>query len=299
MDRNLRGENMIEVNSKEIRRLLTKKFMKSSDLLDVVGKYKDATTEELKDFYKNIIFENNVKLIYKIASRRCYGLPGLVFEDAFQWGVVGLCDGLERFDLSKNTKFSTYITWWVDKYILDYFYASPVMYVPKNVIREYRKYNRMIGEYLKTHGHEGLDAFIETEVRSKNPDWDRFKIKHLDPYSRVLGNNVVSIDNGHEDEDGFSSLEEVIADSSVPNQLEQISSENLMDKIRTIMSKHLNEKEYFVIKYRYLGESFLKLDDVASMIPNDLTGGQITRERVRQLESSALAKIKKYLAKQK
>jgi DNA-directed RNA polymerase sigma subunit (sigma70/sigma32) len=41
------------------------------------------------------------------------------------------------------------------------------------------------------------------------------------------------------------------------------------------------------------------LDDVASMIPNDQTGGQITRERVRQLESSALAKIKKYLAKQK
>jgi DNA-directed RNA polymerase sigma subunit (sigma70/sigma32) len=169
--------------------------------------------------------------------------------------------------------------------------------VPKNVIREYRKYNRLIGEYLKTNGHNGLDEFIEQSVRSKNPDWDRFKRRHLDPYSRITGNNMVSIDNGHEDEDGYSSLEEVIADLSLPNALEQMSSVNLMEKIKTIMADHLNEKESFVIQYRYLGGSFLKLDDVASMIVKD-SGGQITRERVRQLEVSALAKIKKYLAKQ-
>jgi RNA polymerase sigma factor (sigma-70 family) len=290
---------MVEINNKEIRRLLTKKHIKSADLLLVVKNYKEAKTEERKDFFKNIIFENNVRLIYKLASKRCYALPGLVFEDAFQWGVVGLCDGLERFELSHGTQFNTYITWWVDKYILDYFYASPVLYVPKNVIREYRKYNRMIGEYLKTHGHEGLDAFVEQSVRSTNPNWDRFKRRHLDPYSRISGNNMISIDNGHQDEDGFSSLEDIIADISIPNALEELTTSNLMDKIKSIMTEKLNEKEYHVIKYRYLGPSFLKLDDVASMIGNDQTGGQITKERVRQLELSALAKIKKYLAKQK
>jgi len=288
---------MIEINNKEIRKLLSRKHMKSSDLLDVIRDYKAADTEEKRESLKNIIFENNVRLIYKIASRRCYGLPGLVFEDAFQWGAVGLCDGLERFDFSHNTKFSTYITWWIDKYVLDYFYASSVLYIPKNVIREYRKYNRLIGEYLKTNGHEGLDDFVEKNVRSKNPDWDRFKRRHLNPYSRVIGNNVVSIDSGHEDEDGFSSLEEVIADTSSQNILEHLSAENLMDKIKTIMTQHLNEKEYFVIKYRYMGEDFLKLDDVASLIVKD-DGGHITRERVRQLEVSAIAKIKKHLAKQ-
>ncbi len=289
---------MVEINNKEIRRLLGKKHMKSVDLLAVVKSYKEAQTEERKEHFKNIIFENNVKLIYKIASKRCYGLPGLVFEDAFQYGAVGLCDGLERFEFSHNTQFSTYITWWVDKYILDYFYASPVLYVPKNVIREYRKYNRLISEYLKTNGHNGLDEFIETNIRSKNQDWDRFKRRHLDPYSRTIGNNMVSIDNGHEDEDGFSSLEDVISDPNVPNALEHMSSTNLMEKIKTIMTNHLNEKECFVIRYRYLGDTFLKLDDVASMIIKD-SGGQITRERVRQLEFTALAKIKKYLAKQK
>jgi RNA polymerase sigma factor (sigma-70 family) len=288
---------MLEINNKEIRRLLSKKHMKSADLLSVIKSYKEAKTEERKEFFKNIVFENNVKLIYKIAAKRCYGLPGLVFEDAFQWGAVGLCDGLERFEFSHNTQFSTYITWWIDKYILDYFYSSPVLYVPKNVIREYRKYNRLIGEYLKTNGHNGLEDFIEQSVRSKNPDWDRFKRRHLDPYSRITGNNMVSIDHGHEDEDGYSSLEEVIADPSLPNALEHMSSVNLMEKIKTIMADHLNEKESFVIQYRYLGDSFLKLDDVASMIVKD-SGGQITRERVRQLEVSALAKIKKYLAKQ-
>ena len=272
--------------------------MKSVDLLEIVRGYKDAQTEERKDYFKNIIFENNVKLIYKLASKRCYGLPGLVFEDAFQWGVVGLCDGLERFDLSRDTQFSTYITWWVDKYILDYFYSSPVLYVPKNVIREYRKYNRLIGEYLKTHGHGGLEDFIEQNVRSQNPDWDRFKRRHLDPYSRVSGNNMVSIDNGHEDEDGFSSLEDIIADISLPSALEHMAAENLMEKIRAIMKKYLNEKEHSVIQHRYLDHSFRKLDDVAAMIIKD-DGEQITRERVRQLEVSALAKIKRHLAKQK
>lgn len=290
---------MIEINSNEIRRLLSKKHIKSADMLKAIKSYKESDTNEKKEFFKNIIFENNVKLIYKIASKRCHGLPGLVFEDAFQWGVVGLCDGLERFELSHNTQFSTYITWWVDKYILDYFYSSPVLYVPKNVIREYRKYNHMIGEYLKTHGREGLDSFVDKHVRPNNPDWDRFKRKHLDSYSRILGNNLVSIDNGHEDEDGFSSIEDILEDVSGPSTLELLSTENLIDKIKAIMAKHLNEKECFVIKYRYLGDEFLKLDDVASLIIKEEDGKPITKERVRQLEVSALTKIKRHLAKQK
>jgi RNA polymerase sigma factor (sigma-70 family) len=272
--------------------------MKSIDLLGVVKKYKDAESENDKDFFKNIIFENNVRMIYKMASRRCYGLPGLVFEDAFQWGVVGLCDGLERFDLSKNTKFSTYITWWIDKYILDYFYSSPVLYVPKNVIREYRKYNRMVSEYLKTNGHDGLEAFIEKNIRSENPHWDRFKRRHLDPYTRLNGNNMISIDSGIENEDGFTHLEDLIADTSTPNTLENLSTASTMNQVEIIMNKYLNEKERLVIKHRYLGESFLKLDDVASMVFKD-DGGQITKERVRQLEVSALAKIKRHLIRQR
>ena len=289
---------MFDINSKEIRKLLGKPYLKSRELLEVVRKYKQTKSEERKEYYKNIIFESNVKLIYKIASKRCNSLSGLVFEDAFQWGVVGLCDGLERFDLSKKTQFSTYITWWVDKYILDYFYASPVLYVPKNVIREHRKYNRLINEFLKVNKREDLDDYLDASVRAENPDWEKFKRRHLDPYNRITGRNMVSLDTGHEDEDGFSSLEEVIADTSSPSILDSLSSTSVMDKIKSIMEKHLNEKEYYVIKYRYFSDSFLKLDEVASLITKN-DGSQITKERVRQIEESALDKIKRHLTKQK
>ena len=66
---------MIEINNSEIRKLLTKKHMKSVDLLGVIRKYKNARGEHSKEIFKDIIFENNVRLIYKMASKRCYGLP--------------------------------------------------------------------------------------------------------------------------------------------------------------------------------------------------------------------------------
>jgi RNA polymerase primary sigma factor len=222
----------------------------------------------------------NLRLVVKIAHD--YSGYGLSLSDLVSEGNIGLMSAVERFDPEKGGKLSTYCAWWIKQSIKRALAnQSKTIRLPIHMVDKIARMRRITSILAESLGREPTDDELATEL-----GLPRQKIAMLKQAAQRPASLDAPIHEGEATEYG-----EVISDESASDPSEMLSDKNLHGEISGLLAI-LNDRERKIIDERF-GLSGLKpmlLEDVGREFG-------VSRERIRQLQNSALTKMRKALLK--
>ncbi|MFX4266220.1 RNA polymerase sigma factor RpoD [Aliarcobacter butzleri] len=254
----------------------------SKDGFDLTPEELKAVLEQIKrgkqitDTSKTRMAKSNLRLVVSIAKR--YTNRGLPFLDLIQEGNIGLMKAVDKFEYKKGYKFSTYATWWIrqaiSRAIAD---QARTIRIPIHMIETINRINKIIRKGVQENGKEP-----DIEEIAKEVGLPVDKVKQVIKITKEPVSLEAPIGS---DEDG--KFGDFVPDEKAPTPIDNIMKEDLQGQIDQILSQ-LNEREQAVIRMRF-GLMEDASDRTLEEIGKELN---VTRERVRQIESSAIKKLK-------
>jgi len=225
---------------------------------------------------RNELVRKNLRLVVSIAKK--YIGRGLSFLDLVQEGNLGLIKATEKFDPKRGFKFSTYATWWIRQAITRAISdKSRTIRIPVHMIENMNKLKKSVNDLTKALGRDPKE-----EELAKIVDLDVIQVQNLFNLMQIPISSDSPIG-----QDENSEIAELLEDVSISSPIEEITSLDLRNEIEDSMEM-LNQREKHVLTFRYGLEDGAKR--TLKQVGRELG---ITYERARQLQASALRKLRK------
>ena len=260
-------EDTVKMYLKEIGKA---KLLNKEEELEIAKKMEDGC-----EYSKKVLTVCNLRLVVSIAKK--YTGRGILFLDLIQEGNQGLMRAVDKFDYRKGYKFSTYATWWIrqaiTRAIAD---QARTIRVPVHMVETINKLRKSIRELMQDLGRKPTEIEISEYTGIA-----------LDKVQEIIGISQIplSLETPIGDEEG-NYLGDFVEDQSMESPEAVISKDNLKDGLNAVLSD-LTEREARVIRLRFGFDDgkARTLEEVGNLF-------DVTRERIRQIESKALRKLR-------
>lgn len=263
-------DDILQMYLKDVGRVKLLSFQEEKKL----GKLIQEGGRAQSEVAKRKLVQANLRLVVSIAKK--YIGQGVLFMDLVQEGSLGLIRAAEKYDYSKEFKFSTYATWWIKQTIIraisNY---SRTIRIPVHMTDKIRKYKKIIAELNFKLGREATEKEIAEKLS--------LTVKKVQAIKRAIIKEPISLDTPVTED---LNVQDYVSDDSYNSPEEQTHKKALYDGMEELLDT-LDEREKKIITYRFgiNGEQTKTLEQLGQLMG-------FSKERIRQLEDGAIKKLR-------